>query len=298
MHEIRDLRTDGGRRVSPVVARRQLLRLFVQARRAGFDTRQRAARALGWSLRKQAMLETDEQAIQLRDLEIILQALEVPETDRPLWRQLAELVRAKGWWEAYEDADLSTEAKLYVGYEWGARRIRTFAGTMWPALLQIPGYTSAALQSGVVHRPPEQIRQLVEIRRQRQRVLGSPDPLEYHVVVDEAALRRPGGDAATMRAQLLHVVDQAETRPNIAVQVVPFSARLYAAQSGAFTLLDFDEDDPGLVHLEPGFASSIYVEDLEQLYRYSQLFGHALEVAAGPEESLSLLRAAADRPAW
>lgn len=296
-----DQRADDGRRASPVVARRHLLRRFVQARRdAGFDTREQAAKALGWSLRKQALLENDEQAIPLGDLDVIVETFGVPAAERPAWHQLAELARAKGWWDAYDDADLAAAGKRFIGYEWGAHRIRTYAGTIWPALLQIPGYTAASLRSGVTRRPPEQVRRLLEIRRQRQRVLGPPDPLQYHVVVDEAALRRPGGDRNTMRAQLHHVADQAETRANVTVQVVPFDAGLYAAQSGTFVILDFDsrDDDPGLVHLEPGFAGSLYVEDRGEIYLYSQLFEHLLQVALSPEESIETLRivAAAKEP--
>jgi hypothetical protein len=288
---------DGGQRLSSVVARRELLGRFVQARKdAGFVSRELAAEALGWSPRKQALLETDEQAIPLKDLDVILRVFQVPEDHWGAWRQLAEQARARGWWDDYDAADLSDQGKRFVGYEWGASRIRTFAGTIMPALLQIPGYTTAALQAGVTDRPPEQIDRLLAVRRQRQRVLGQPDPLEYHVVLDEAALRRPGGSPDIMRAQLLHVVDLAETRPNVTVQIVPFTAGLYAAQSGTFVIMDFNrEEDPGLVHIEPGFAGSLYVEQRSDLYLYSRLFAALLEVALSPTESIELLRTVAKR---
>lgn len=254
-----------------------------------------AAEALGWSPRKQAMLESNEQAIPLKDLDVILPTFKIPEDRWPAWHALARLARARGWWDDYDDADLSTDGKRYVGLEWGARRLRTFDGSIMPALLQIPGYSAATLQSGIESRPPEQIQRLLTVRRQRQRCLGQPDPLEYHVVLDEAALRRPGGDTVTMRAQLSHIIDLAQTRPNITVQVVPFSAGLYPAQSVTFVIMDFDADDedPGLVHVEPGFSSSIYVEDRADIYLYSRVFGHLLEIALSPERSLELLRAAA-----
>jgi transcriptional regulator with XRE-family HTH domain len=285
-------RSDDGLRVSPVVARRQLLRRFVEARReAGFVSRELAAEALGWSPRKQALLESGEQPIPLKDLDAILPAFKIAEDEWPKWQALAELARAKGWWDAYDDADLSVEGKRFIGYEWGARRIRTFDGSIMPALLQIPGYTSAALGAGVSDRPPEQIERLQAVRRQRQRALGKPDPLDYQVVLDEAALRRPGGDGDTMRAQLAHVVDLSETRANITVQVVPFSAGLYPAQSGTFVIIDFDlgEEDPGMVHVEPGFDGSLYMEERHDIYLYSRVFQRLLEVALSPADSMDLL---------
>lgn len=288
-------RADDGQRISPVVARRQLLRRFVSARRDAFSSRELAAKALGWSPRKQALLESDEQAIPLKDLDVILATFGLPEDDWPAWGQLAELARAKGWWDTYDDADLTDQGKRFIGYEWGARRLRSFDGTIMPALLQIPGYTAAALHAGITDRPPEQVKRLLAVRRQRQRVLSPPDALEYQVVLDETALRRPGGDPDTMRAQLNHVVDLADTRPNITVQVVPFDAGLYAAQSGTFVIIDFPDDDPGLVHVEPGFAGSLYIEDRADVYLHSRVFERLLDKALTPTDSLELLRTVAKR---
>jgi hypothetical protein len=289
-------RSGDGLRVSSVVASRRLLRKFVQARKdAGFPSRELAADALKWSARKQALLESGDQPIPMRDLDVILPTFKVPEGEWPAWRTLAETARAKGWWDNYDEADLSTEGKRFVGYEWGARRIRSFDGSIMPALLQIPGYTAAALAAGVGDRPPEQINRLLAVRRQRQRALGQPDPLDYEVVLDEAALRRPGGDADTMRAQLHHLLDLAEVRRNITVQVVPFSAGLYPAQSGTFVIMDFDggEDDAGIVHVEPGFAGSLYMEERQEIYLYSRVFQRLLDIALSPEDSLELIRSVA-----
>jgi hypothetical protein len=290
-------RDDSGRRVSSVLARRELLRRFIQARRdAGFPSRELAAEALGWSTRKQALLESDEQAIPLKDLDVILTTFKVPDGDWATWHQLARQARDRGWWDAYDEADLSEEGKRYIGYEWGARRIRSFDGSIMPALLQIPAYTTAALQASLIDRPPEQISRLLTVRRQRQRALAPPDPLAYHVIMDEAALHRPANDADMMRAQLSHIIDMVQTRPNLTVQVVPFSAGLYAGQSGTFVIMDFDsqDNDPGLVHVEPGFTSSLYVEDRGDIYFYSLVFQRLLDVSLSPVESLDLLRTVAN----
>jgi hypothetical protein len=291
-----DDRTSEGQRVSSVVARRRLNALFVQERkRAGFVSREQAAEALGWSPRKQALLESDEQPVPLKDLDVILSTFKIPEAEWSAWRQLAELTKTTGWWDAYDDADLSAEGKHFAGLEWGARRIRTFDGSIMPALLQIPGYTVAALDAGLVGRPPEQVDRMLAIRRQRQRVLANPDPLDYHVIVDEAALRRPGGDPTTMSAQLHHIVDLASTRPNVTVQVVPFTTGLYSGQSGTFVIMDFDPSDsePGLVHIEPGFAASLYLDQRTDVYLYSRLFRSLVDAALTPAESIDLLRSVA-----
>lgn len=279
--------------MSPVVAARQLNLRLVQARkRAGFVSRETAAEALGWSSRKQALLESAEQALPLKDLDTILTTFSVPEPEWASWYELARTVRTRGWWDSYEDADLSKDGKQYVGLEWGARRLRSFDGSIMPALLQLPAYALAALEASLDHRPGEQVRRLLGVRRERQRVLGEPDALEYHVILDEAALHRPGGGAATMRAQLEHLADYASIRPNITVQVVPFAAGLYPGQSGTFVLMDFDghHDEPGLAHLEPGFSGSVYIEERQALYDYSLLFQRLAKIALDPTDSLTLIR--------
>jgi hypothetical protein len=273
--------------------------MFLDARKAaGFPSRERAAEALGWSPRKQALLESDEQPIPLKDLDAILSTFKIPDDAWPTWRALAEQARARSWWDAYDEADLSKEGKRFIGFEWGSRRMRTFDGSILPSLLQLPAYTAAALEAGLVDRPPEQIERLLTVRRQRQRVLGRPDPLVYHAIVDEAALRRPGGDPETMSAQLHHIVDLVSTRPNVTIQVVPFSAGLYPGQSGTFVIMDFDESDvePGIVHTEPGFADSLYIDRRADIYLYSRVFQRLGEVALSPEDSVDLLRRVAERP--
>jgi hypothetical protein len=270
---------------------------FVQARKdGGFVSRETAAEALGWSPRKQALLESDEQAIPVKDLSAILSTFNVPEAEWRRWHDLAELAHASGWWESYDDADLSREGKRFVGFEWGARQLRSFDGSIMPALLQLPAYTRAALGASLDDRPPEQLTRLLAVRRQRQRVLGEPDALEYHVVLDEAALHRPAGTAATMRAQLEHLADMASLRPNITIQIVPFSIGLYPGQSGTFVLMDFNADagELGLAHIEPGFTGSVYVEERSAVYGYSRLFQRLTEVALDPEDSLALIRSTAE----
>jgi hypothetical protein len=286
-------RATNGQRVSPVVARRQLNQRFVQARKdSGFPSRETAAEALGWSPRKQALLESDEQAIPVKDLDVILKTFAIPRNDRGTWIELAELARQPGWWDSYDDADLSHDGKRYVGFEWGARKLRSFDGSIMPALLQLPAYTLAALGASLDNRPPEQLTRLLAVRRQRQRVLGEPDALDYHIILDEAALHRPGGNAATMRAQLEHLADLASLRPNITIQIVPFSTGLYPGQSGTFMLMDFDTHagEPGLAHIEPGFTGSVYVEERGDVYAYSRLFQRLTEVALSAEDSLELIR--------
>ena len=58
------------------------------------------------------------------------------------------------------------------------------------------------------------------------------------MVLDEATLRRVADSPAVMRQQLLHLADL-NTRPNIVIEVIPFTAGPYV-DSGTFAVLSFD----------------------------------------------------------
>lgn len=94
----------------------------------------------------------------------------------------------------------------------------------------------------------EETEDLVAARMARQAILERDDPPLLWVVIDEAVLHRPVGTREVMRDQLLHLV-QMSARPNITIQVVPYSAGAHSGLLGAFIIADFD-DAPGTVHLE------------------------------------------------
>jgi hypothetical protein len=103
--------------------------------------------------------------------------------------------------------------------------------------------------------PAEDLGQRVSLRIGRQRILrpGQPAPPRLWAVIDEAALRRPVGGAATMRAQIQHLIDIAEDAGLglVTIQVVPFRRGGHAAAGGPVTFLRFAEDDlPDFVYLE------------------------------------------------
>ena len=291
-------------RTSPGVARRELRRRLVRARTEArnddgtlrFPNRASAAAELGWSKGKQDFLETGDQTILRKDLDRLFEVFLVPTDDQVEWRSLVETAASKGWWDRYDDADISPAGKLYISYEWGARRFRSFAGGLVPGLLQTADYNTSRMRAGLVRRSAEQMARMNAIRDQRKRILDEPDPLNCHLIFDESVLHRVA-DPGVMSGQIAHIVDAIDRHPSLTVQVVPFSAGAYPALAGSFIMMDFGyEGDPGIVNLEPGLIDSIYVDDTSQVYLYSQLFEQLAESdAASPSDSLDMLRDALRR---
>ena len=52
----------------------------------------------------------------------------------------------------------------------------------------------------------EQVRRMVDLRMQRQRLLDQDPPLEAWIILDEGAIRRNIGGEAIMRHQLEHLI--------------------------------------------------------------------------------------------
>lgn len=283
------------RRCSRATAQRALRHRLVAARVGRFPTRRAAAEALGWSVRKQDLLESGDQIVSERDLPAVFDAFGLEDDDdRAAWQRLVEQSKARGWWDDFTDDELLPGAKEWAALEWGSRRIRTFTGTIVPGLLQTPDYTRARLAAGLWAMAHEQLKRFDALRTARQAVLDPPDPLDYHVIVDEGLLHRPP-KPAELSEQIRHLIDCIDTHPNLTVQVVPYDAGLYPGQNGAFTILDFDDDD-GLVSVEPPLRGGIFLDDFTARANYSRTFETlARDLAADPATTRAMLERAATK---
>lgn len=135
----------------------------------------------------------------------------------------------------------------FAAYEEIATSLRNFEYALIPGLLQTPEYARAVF----VTRPNttvDEVDDLVAARLARHVVLDRDDPPLLWAVIDEAVLHREVGDAKVMRDQLAHLADMSR-RPNITVEVVPYSAGAHSGLLGAFVIADFD-DAPAMAYLE------------------------------------------------
>jgi Domain of unknown function (DUF5753) len=109
------------------------------------------------------------------------------------------------------------------------------------------------------------------------------------MVIDEAALRRPIGGPATMRAQIRHLLEVAAL-PGITVQVLPFSAGGHAATGGPITLLRFPQQDlSDVVYLEQ-LASAVYPGKPAEIQHYWNVLNQVATDAEPPAATTGILR--------
>jgi transcriptional regulator with XRE-family HTH domain len=183
------------------------------------------------------------------------------------------------------DLPFPASFRPFAAYEVEATALYVFQHSLVPGLLQTPDYARAVLAT----RPnttEEELDNLVTARLARQDILTRDDPPAplLWALIDEGALQRPVAPMEVMHDQLMYLV-QVSRRPNVTIQVVPYSAGGHTGLLGAFVIADIDST-PGIVYVEdiadgrvfenPGAVSRVTL-------RYKSLQSEALPKGASRE---------------
>ena len=275
---------------SPTVRRRRLAAELRRLREAADMTIDDVAEQLECSASKVSRIETGQVGVTPRDARDMLAQYQV--TGEPLEAlvQLARDARKKGWWHAY--SEVFTGA--FVGLEAEAATLRSYQALLIPGLLQTEDYMRPVFRAGRPDAPEAEIERRVAARLERQKLLEDRDPPQFWTVIDEAVIRRPVGGREVMAGQLRHLVKLASSLPNLTLQVLPFSAGAHAGMEGPFLILGFPEKaDPDVVYVENTTAMG-YLEEPEDIDRYTLMFDHLRAAALSPDDTLNRISEAAE----
>lgn len=278
------------RPTSPTLSRRWLARELRRWRTEADLQQADVAKALGCRVPKVSLMESGTRPVQEEDLKKLLDFFDVAASDHQLYFDELANAHEKGWWEHYDDTLVPDWLAKFIGFEDGANLIRIYQPAVMHGLLQSRGYTTALIRSGPVGVSEEKIRRQVDLRQVRQKRFADGTQ-DLAVVLDEAVLHRMVGDVEVMRAQLEAVVNLVQTNSRVSLQVLPFvHGGAWEAGYGAFTILTSPlRGDPGVVYIE-NRAGATFLEGLNQIDVYSQLFAHLSQLALPGEESLEMLR--------
>jgi transcriptional regulator with XRE-family HTH domain len=197
--------------------------------------------------------------------------------------------------ENYEDwlvefrGDMPDWFELYPALEQDADQIWTYSSELVDGLLQTPAYAEAVARAAFPDITDDQLRRSVELRVARQALHDREDPAQLHVILNEAAVRRPAGGETTMGEQLRHLVELAKQQ-HITIQVLPFGVGAHPGMKTGFYLLRFPEgfDDMDCVYLE-NENGGVWQEPTEHVARYSDVFTRLSAMALSPDETNALL---------
>ncbi len=263
------------------------------------ESRGVSMREAGYHIRatesKISRLETGKVSFKERDVQDLLTFYGVGDgAERDQVLDLVREANAQGWWHGYGEV-LPSWFEAYIGLESAASVVRNYEVQFIPGLLQCPEYMEAVLASNRPQNAADTQRR-VELRKRRQSALERPEAPVLWVVLDEAALRRPIGGREVMEAQVAYLIEQAE-RPNVTIQLLPYSVGAHAAEGGAFTLLRFAEADlPDVVYLEH-LTGAQYIERPEDVEQYARAMDRISVDALHPEDTLEELKRIAARRA-
>jgi transcriptional regulator with XRE-family HTH domain len=265
------------------------LRRLREAR--GFTTTD-AADALDCTKGKISRIENGRVTVRLPDLTAMLHAYQVSESATverlSTLARRANRRRREGWWHQYGEV-LGDTYRDYIEMETICDTIRTFQAQLVPGLLQTPEYGRAVTVASRAWQTAEQIEQFVQVRLARQGRLTGDDPLEFWAVLAEGVLHQQVGGASVMADQLDHLVQMAD-RPNITVQVLPFSRGAHSGMFGPYLLLSFPRVSALDLVLTETPTGNIWLEQEPEVLRYRELFDDARTSALPPTESLRLIR--------
>ncbi len=272
------------------VVRRMLLGSHLRRLRESQGiTREKAGYSIRSSESKISRMELGRVSFKTRDVEDLLTLYGVTdEAERTSLLSLAKEANVAGWWHSYSDV-LPSWFPTYVGLEAAAHLIRSYEVQFVHGLLQTEAYAHAVVSRGMKGASEAEIDKRVALRMERQKYLVAESAPEFHCVLDEAALRRPYGDREVMRGQLQHLIEISE-RPNVRIQVMPFSFGGHAGESGAFTVLSFPESDlTDVVYLEQ-LSSALYLDKREDIAQYERTIKQLQGDSPSTAESRDLLR--------
>lgn len=243
-----------------------------------------------WSRSKISRIENRETGVKATDVDRLLTVYGVSDAGVRSWvMDLAARPAERGYWLPLRQ-DLPEDFHLMLNVEASLLAVRQLEVVVIPGLLQTPDYTRALITGAGPGLDHETVERRVLARAARQRVLTRPDPMRYHVILDETILRRPIGSPETMHGQLSRLLDVAKSG-HVTIQVLPLSAGATPMVDGSFSLLTLPDPIPDFGYSE-GPGGAVYIEDRAMVRTCTERWGILTDSALSPNESMQLIKEA------
>ncbi|KUO20584.1 helix-turn-helix domain-containing protein [Streptomyces dysideae] len=190
-------------------------------------------------------------------------------------------------WKAARLDAFKDQYKEYMKLESTARVMWVFTPGV-PGLLQTEDFAREVLSKAQTTADVDEwVEEQVAARLGRQYLLRQEPQPDVRIILDEFALRRPAASAQTWHDQLLHL-EAAALWPNVALQVLPFSAGAHHHMNGSLTLL-WQRDGSAVAYKE-GNGCSRLIEDPDEVLRNRLSYDRLRDLALSPSDSLKFIR--------
>ncbi len=281
----------------PLGPRRGIAEAVKKLRETQGQTLDEVARDLAISSSKLSRLENAQGTPTRSDIIALITYYGIEKT--PLAAQLERWVQAarrRGWWTDY-DEDVTKGLDAHVAYEVDATVERVYTMPFLPALLQTQDYARAVFRD-MENRSPEQIEQLLEVRRRRQEALRTRedrDPLQLIAVTYQSTLHQLVGSPRIMREQLDELAERSAD-PNVRLHVLPFTAKPTFSMTCMYAYFEYqDAGESDVVNVET-HAGYFRVEGADEVKRYRSAHDALVRASYTEEASLELILKTRDSP--
>ncbi|MFI9332076.1 helix-turn-helix domain-containing protein [Kitasatospora sp. NPDC052868] len=278
---------------NPTVRQRRLARTLKELRTEANLTIAQSARQLVCAESKISRIEAAQSGIRLVDLRLLLDLYGVTGETRSRLEALSREGRQRGWWDRYSDT-LSPLYADFIALESDASDMYSIQTLLVPGLLQTEDYTRVVVRAQIEGATSEQVERLTKVRQERRAVLTRDAPLRMWVVLSESVLKHRIGGRLVMREQLEFLASSAG-QPNINIQVLPEESDVHAALFGPVAILSFPEPTETDVVYVDSLLSTLYIEEPEEVFKYTNLFRRALAESLPRTESLALIERLKDK---
>ena len=245
---------------------------------------------MDWSLSKLIRIENGSVGISTNDLKVLLGHYGIADDDKvEELIALAKAARERSWWRHYRDI-ASPQLVQFIEYQAAAMITRNFEPVLVPGLLQTEAYARAVIEEFSGRPSKERLDALVALRMKRQELLTrtGPPPWSFFIL-DEAVLRRRVGSQDVMDAQIRHLIGLTG-RPDVTIEVIPFSAGVNRGMHGPFVILEFPEpEDEDVLYLENSGGEVFHRDDQEEIVTYREIFEELRKMSLG-KETVDFLR--------
>lgn len=258
-------------------------------REAAGISREDAGEEIRGSSSKISRLELGRVSFRLRDVRDLMIMYGVQdEEELERFVDMARIANQPSKWHHYSDY-LPDWFGTYLDMEGAASMIRTYEVQIVPGLLQHEAYARAVMMLGFGHTPLQEIDKRIDVRLKRQEILDREDKRpELWAVIDEAALHRPFGGAGVMREQIKSLIEWCD-RPNVRIQIVPFTSGAHSGAGAPFTWLRFAyEELNDVIYLEH-LTGGLYLERDNEIDAYQAAMEHLCVQATQPNRTQDLL---------
>ncbi|WP_338931634.1 helix-turn-helix transcriptional regulator [Streptomyces netropsis] len=272
--------------VGPTTRRRQLGADLRRLRERKGLTLEEAGGRVGISKATLSRYETKEGSVKWPAVDALCREYDASEAERKALVELAKGAKIQGWWRSLADP-IPESMNLMLTLEDEVVRESHYACMYVPGLLQTRAYAEAVHRASEVPCTEHEVKHMVDIRMKRQELLMRDDPPHIWAIVDEAAVRRTVGGRDTMREQLRHLVEAANS-PHVTVQILPFSSGAHDAARTSFVILSGAVPSLDVVYVDI-LGGGLFMEKPQELARYKLAFEYLCAQALDVEASTATI---------